>query len=75
MTTEELARFVDRQKEISLRARESIDKALKSLDINMIFNDRAKARTRFISAVVKNSDKYLTESLRNGRELKKVKLA
>ena len=75
MTTEEHARFVDRQKQISLRARESIDKALLSLNVNMIFNDRAKARKRFISAVVRYSDKFLTESLKNGRDLKKVKIA
>lgn len=74
MTPEELARYVDRQKEINRKAKESIAKSLKSLDLSMILSDRAKARTRFISAVVKYSDKFFTESLRNGRELKQVKL-
>ena len=74
MTSEELAQYVDRQKEINRKAKEQISKALRSMDLSMILTDRAKARTRFIRAVVKYSDKFFTESLNNGRDLKRLKL-
>ena len=74
MNHEEHVVFVDRQKEISLKARDVVSKVVTSLDVKMILSDRAKARKRFISAMVRNTDRFLTESLRNGRELRKAKL-
>ena len=74
MTPEELARYVERQKEITSQAKKGMDKVLKSLKVGLILGDRAKARERFISAVLKYSDKYFNQALENGRSLKKVKI-
>lgn len=75
MTPEELSRFVDRQEEINRKAKESLKKAIHSLNLKMIFSDRSTARTAFISAILRRTDKYFNASLENGRELKEKKLA
>lgn len=74
MNHEDLVAHVDRQKDITKRARETAPRVLSVLDVGMILSDRARARKRFISAMVKLNDKLFTESLRNGHSLKEAKL-
>jgi hypothetical protein len=75
MNREVLVKHVDRQKEISKKSKPAVEKALKSLDLNLIITQRKKAREVFIRAMIKNLDPLFTESLRNGRELLKAKSA
>lgn len=74
MNHEEHSKYVERQKAITKSARERVEASLRALDLNMILTDREKARKKFISAVVKSTDKYFNQSLENGRELKDAKL-
>jgi hypothetical protein len=75
MNREVLVSHVDRQKEISKESKSAVQKALKSLDLNLIITQRKKAREVFIRAMIKNLDPLFTESLRNGRELLRAKSA
>jgi hypothetical protein len=67
-------KHIDRQSAINSKAKEAVSKTLSVLDLSSIVGDRANARKRFIGAVVRASDRFINDSLKNGRELKKEKL-
>ena len=66
-------KHIDRQSIINQKAKEVVGKSIK-LDLGSIIGDRANSRKRFIAAVVRASDRFINDSLKNGREFKASKL-
>lgn len=68
MTPEEHQKVIDKAKEIADGVSTVAEKAVGSLKFGELFADRKSSRERFISAILKGSDKAFTETATLGRE-------